>query len=477
MILDHFMGSPRDVQREALLKIEESWNDYDVFIIVAPTATGKSKIAHCIAEWLGEGDIITPTNILLQQYREGFPGFPSMMKADLYKCTNDKIGMSCQSINKRSRFCGNCHYSKDRAKVMFSRKSIMNYYMYMATHRFIPGRHNRKPANTLIIDEAHNLIPTLQDLNIETLWQKDYNYPDTLRTYGEVHDWANQSHKLALKKISLLEKLRIDMNSEFPEYMINRTFKHYRNKMEDCIEMKPVNIKHVKTRLWRNNIQKLVLLSATIGRKDIQELGLDNKRVLYINCKSPIPIENRPIIYRNVASLTNASMNENVPIICKEIDNILEKHRGEKGLIHVTYSMALLLRKYLRNDRLIFHDNTNKISRYNQFINSTTDKVLVASGLYEGVDLPGDLGRFQVIAKIPWPSLEDVAVEYKAELDPEWYLWETIKPLIQASGRVCRTPTDYGITYILDGTFGKLYKKELLPSWWVESIKEERVNA
>ena len=122
----------------------------------------------------------------------------------------------------------------------------------------------------------------------------------------------------------------------------------------------------------------------------------------------------------------------------------------------------------------MFHTNETKGEVYKQFREATEPKILVASGMYEGIDLPEDLGRWQVISKIPWPSLGNPAIKYKMERDEEWYYWETAKIVIQACGRICRSETDRGISYILDSTWQRLYincqRLELLPKWFTESI-------
>lgn len=122
----------------------------------------------------------------------------------------------------------------------------------------------------------------------------------------------------------------------------------------------------------------------------------------------------------------------------------------------------------------MFHDKENKRDVYAAFraADPADGAILVASGLYEGVDLPEDLGRWQVISKIPWMSLGNPAIRHLAELDPEWYLWETIKTVIQGCGRICRTPTDFGITYVQDASVHRILTEggHMLPKWWTDAI-------
>jgi Rad3-related DNA helicase len=96
--------------------------------------------------------------------------------------------------------------------------------------------------------------------------------------------------------------------------------------------------------------------------------------------------------------------------------------------------------------------------------------------MYEGIDLAYDSGRWQIISKVPWPSLADPAIKYLCKLDNEWYAWETVKTLLQGCGRICRTPDDFGATYIFDSTFNRLYNENpnFFPLWFRNSVIKEK---
>ena len=82
----------------------------------------------------------------------------------------------------------------------------------------------------------------------------------------------------------------------------------------------------------------------------------------------------------------------------------------------------------------------------------------MACGLTEGLDVKDELGRWQIILKLPFLNLSDVAVAAKLQLRPKWYQWQCVKDIEQAVGRICRTPTDYGETIIIDSAFGNLFR-------------------
>jgi Rad3-related DNA helicase len=93
--------------------------------------------------------------------------------------------------------------------------------------------------------------------------------------------------------------------------------------------------------------------------------------------------------------------------------------------------------------------------------------------MHEGVDLKEDLSRFQIITKLPFPSLGSKIVQGRRRAVPEWYDYTTALKLIQATGRSVRTETDTAATYILDVAFDWFYRRnrKLFPRYWQEAVK------
>ena len=76
--------------------------------------------------------------------------------------------------------------------------------------------------------------------------------------------------------------------------------------------------------------------------------------------------------------------------------------------------------------------------------------VLISPSMNEGVDLPGDLCRFQIIYKLPYPDLADKQIRLRANADEDWYNYKTALSLIQTYGRGMRFDDDYCMTYLID---------------------------
>lgn len=473
---------PRDIQREALEVLGREWDKYDTFIIRAPTAFGKTGLARTLQNAFRSVSVITPTNLLVEQFINEFPETPTLSRLDSYWC--EKWDRPCPIT--RSKLLSFCSPKRDDHKCLCAGAlatakyqrgpGIYNYHTYLA-HKLY--------RDVLVVDEAHNLIPMIRDRLALKIWQHDYKYPSSMWSYEDMRKFIGglTENKRKHKKI---QEWREAVSYKVPKYIAQRTTELFNGRgtkrgepeERDCIKLLPVDISDAPPMMWPREVQKLVLMSATIGKKDIEALGLDRRKVLYIDCKSPIPSTRRPIVALDTVSVNYQSLQSGaVEALANEITGIAEYHRGQKGVIHATYQLSKLLRPLLEGERYIYHDRLDKRRQYESFRQSdpAEGKVLVACGMYEGIDLPEDLGRWQVIAKIPWQSLANPAIKHLSELDPEWFLWETMKTTIQACGRICRTPEDFGVTYILDSSFHRLFRygREMLPEWFVEAVDLE----
>lgn len=489
-ILDQFPRklTPRPVQKNALLELEKRFNDANVFVINLPVAAGKSAIAMTIAHWKKKCSIITPSKLLVNQYKDEY-NYVHVLRAksdywcDTYKCPvskrpkSKKLGATC----KKDLGCVGCQsYLKDLRKARVMPYLLSNYHIYLS-HKLY--------RDTLVVDEAHNLIDMLKSMAAKKFWQYKHRFPDYVRTREDIKQWVNslpdsafnyhyqQSGDKSWVNQENLKFLKDEINSYRPRYLITVSKDVIRGETHKCIKMTPLDISDAPPIMWPSDVKKIIFLSATISRKDIEQLGLAGKKVQYIQADSPIEAERRPVILApNAKSLAYRVQDQNLPDLCKFIEETAF-HSDAKGLVHATYGLAEKMKQYDWNPeirkRLIFHSQKDKAAKYQEFRDSPDNPILIASGMYEGIDLPYDAGRWQVLAKIPWPSLADPAIKFLCKEDDEWYAWETIKTVLQACGRICRTPEDHGVTYIFDSTFKRLYEQnlELFPGWFQQSVK------
>ena len=99
------------------------------------------------------------------------------------------------------------------------------------------------------------------------------------------------------------------------------------------------------------------------------------------------------------------------------------------------------------------HQDRDRDAVIQEFRDTKSPKILMSPAAFDGLDFTYDISRFQIMPKIPFPSLGSEAVQLKREQDPRWYSWKTSLRMIQSWGRSVRAKDDYAKTYVLDGNF------------------------
>ena len=474
-ILNHFPGTPRREQAEALLRLEQEWANADVFILSAPTGAGKSFIALTIARWTHKQNrfktsITTPTKLLVDQYLSLMPKLHTIRNMKDYVCTTyyeQEQTVSCKrarELCEEKRFCADCPYMKAVKKAHVMPYGVYNSWTYMA-HRLF--------RDVVIFDEGHLVLNMVQSLSAKKLWKWEYGYPNNVRNYQQLLTWVSGHKKRDTD--AKLKKLYVELTSGKAHYLVERTTDLFRGEEEEVLNLIPIDVRDAPPSMWpHKKVKKLILLSATIGRKDVEALGLDRKRVCYIDVASPIPVERRPVHFTPIGNMSVAFQDQNMDALVYYIESVLDT-RKEAGMIHAPYSLALKLKERFKgNPRMLFHTQSNKKEVYDRFRDEGPNAglVLVGSGLYEGISLDEDAGRWQLITKIPFPNLGEPGYRWIADKDPESYAWQAIRLVVQATGRICRGPEDFGETFIVDESFRRLITnyRHLFPNYFKEAL-------
>ena len=297
---------------------------------------------------------------------------------------------------------------------------------------------------------------------------------------------ANISEELAADAIRDTERLTTTINSILsnPRNWIVSDIKKENYEVVK-IELKPLDISPYCRPVFEK-CSKVLIMSATIlnPKAFCRSVGLipDNE-VKFIQVKSDFPTENRPIYPLNIAYLNfnNLQLSEVKSNISKAIDNIMTIHRKDKGIIHTTsYEQLNFIKENIPQDnarRLLVTDpEIQRDEVIQEHINSVKPTVLISPSLHTGLDLKGELSRFQIITKVPYPNKGDRWINAKRHVDEDWYYWQTALKLAQAYGRSIRSKEDWAKTYILDSAFGYFLNKNrnVLPKWFIQAIRGHR---
>lgn len=430
--------TPSPEQRDLLLAYEALEENVQVVCVVMPVAAGKMYMLSTICQWEahknGKGAVLAvPTNALVRQGIEsvGGMGFKAPPPPGSY---SQKMAW----LNEPLKLC--------------------NSYSYLAHKAYAP---------CVSFDEAHKLVDMLREKEAVKIWRHLTPWPWGLHTIEQFLYWVHGLTGENAREKKLLSILKKDVG----DFIIEQGKALYRGEEQELLKLVPLTPRNNKPMLWPpSKVKRLILASATLSQEDLYDLGLDRRRVAWLMCESRIPPENRPLVYEPYASPTYGRQDE-VRKLAEGIKLIAGRHSDSRGLIHISYGMASLLRPYLNDKRFMFHSKDSKASAFSQW-QASPNGVLLAAGMHEGIDLKYDMCRWQIIAKIMWPSLADGAIRAKQAERPEWFVWEAVKIFLQSYGRVSRMPDDFGITYIITSEFERLLKegRHLMPKWALDSL-------
>lgn len=117
------------------------------------------------------------------------------------------------------------------------------------------------------------------------------------------------------------------------------------------------------------------------------------------------------------------SLEDNFPKVSEMAFKLMRLHSNQHGMIQTgSYKLAHMIYEYapdeLKTRMLCYNGNVEK----QEIIDKLEEKenlVLVGPTLLEGIDLPGDLCKFIIVMKVPWPSLGSVVTKKKMKLFPK----------------------------------------------------------
>lgn len=514
----------RKSQKGALKVFDENWDKYKYYICEFSTGMGKSALAKTVCSSVDKAFIITSTKQLQDQYINDFRGndIVSIKGKANYKCSlNSRL--NCESgyclIDKKQlakcKIMNICPYYNVRDRAMCSNITLTSYQYFL---RAIDCAGFWKPRDVIVFDECHLLesqivqwatlkLSPRELIEKYKLIENNNNFQDICRittppenpgykenemwilTLGKmIFDRRNEKFKEIQSTLKLSsnnpdsvsgEELDLILSTHKDYYELDKFYKKLdvfikdSNKddwmvelYEDGLELTPLNIQKLfKAYLDKMGVKKIIFMSATILDLPLfrKTFGLEKDDTLLIRSDSEFDASKSPIIYKPVCKMNYDELNKNLDKIVETVKEILDNHPNEKGIIHTGNStISRYLQENINSDRLLvrFGDviNNEIIKQHNK---SNKPTVLVSSSLTEGVDLKGDLSRFQIIVKLPFLSLADKRISEKIKKDNDWYVVSMFRSLIQQCGRSTRNKEDFSITYVLDLSF----------KWWLTKNK------
>ena len=530
-------NAPREAQTNVINKVlEEFKNGKNYAIVDCGTGVGKSAIGVTIAKAITNSSeyegvyqsgayFLTTQKVLQEQYEKDFEktsNLVSLYSSSNYSCSVDSK-TSCKEIQTALRANGlpkkfdccnyKCKYKGKKKDFIEGDTGITNFSYFLTEKNYSQKVPNKK---VLVIDEAHNLENELTrfiEISVSSYFSEKIlkkKVPNDITTQFKSFKWVKEEYLPAVVKkcdfiSNQLEKFGIT-TSKLEEFQ--KITKHYemltshRDKIKQFISIydkdnwvfdieksdnkyfkfvfKPIDVSKYAHEYILQYADYIIFMSATIISHEgfALTLGLPADKTVSIKEPSPFPPKNRPIIYSPAGSMSFKNIDKTLPVMTQMIEQILIHHKNDKGIIHThsskiaNYIKNNIPRKYKNRILVAYGDTREKALQ--QHISSSKPTVLVSPSMSEGVDLKGDLSKFQVICKIPFPYLGDKVIKKKMAKWDWWYNTQTVRTIIQSVGRSIRSENDVAITYILDSDWNRLKNKisNLLPPDFYDSYNE-----
>lgn len=519
IVKDNFpKEQPRELQLETISKIYDAIEEgYKYIILEAVSGFGKSLIATALANIYSNDKtyILTTTNQLANQYITEFNKYKITKLNSRSTCNCKKTNSYCSAYKciyskcpyfKYSDFNNDfasqlsCEYLYQLKEGLKSKTNICTYDYFLGENFY----HSDyiKPRKLLICDEGHNIDDKLSNalaLKITAKQFRDEMKIDMNREYKYISQNEDYHYYLLkFKKIyeNKLEKMT-EGSSKYNRFKkrlddINRFMKYFdksnanlifeRDNYKNWI-FKPIKFnKMIDDSLLKFGDVCIFMSSSIFDHENFAyDLGIDENEIYSIRVPNTFDSSKNPIKIYTEFEMSGENIKKGIAKeTLRTIKQILKTHSTEKGVIHTTnHDCANYIKRHIDNYRIITHNSKNREQVLEEFKKSKQPLVLLSPSMNEGVDLPGELCRFQIIFKLPYLPYDDQWISKRKQVyedGNEWYRYKMLTKLIQCYGRGIRFEGDYCKTYILDNRLfdvinDDLEGNEIIPKYFIEAIE------
>lgn len=537
--LPDWTDSLRPHQTEAIEEILDAFTRVRLVVLDGPTGAGKTLIGDMVRQHLMEAGRIKKANYvcsdkgLQAQYLHDFPDSRVVMGRANYLPTKfieeNPMDITCADCaGPTCRYCEGgpkaCPYILAREAARNAETAVLNTpYHLLCPSPFYKAREEKGvPVPTLtILDEADTVedwllsyaevritkkmvkpygVNALPNVNAHWVkvdaWMKDVKAVVNVRVTellsleqaardGHGPDLSDEQRKELKSGQSLLFSLNTYLTTpNSPDHPWVREMWQGSHGAAS-MTLKPVLVgKFGKRTLWNHGGLFLLMSATPIDPGTmVREIGWEGDYET-VTCPMTFPDGNRPIVKALVGSMSNKATKEDPTIVPRMVEACrrilaLPQHEGESVLIHaVSKQRAEDIARGLEGcgRKVIRYGAGEREQAVEEFV-AHKGAVIVAQSLDRGVDFSGDLCRVVILAKVPHGYLGDKRIKARLGMDrgQTWYDTQTIRRIVQSTGRAVRSGSDTATSYILDSDIETLLRNRhgMFPEWWTRVCRTD----
>ncbi len=433
-------------QAEAILAIRDQFRSgKSVVFMDGPVGCGKSLIAVALGKLLEESHpgfstlYTVQTKALQNQILRDFSFFQDMRGRNNFQCAvQSDLSVSEGLCSLPDYKCEDkhqiCEYYQAKAAAARATSVVTNRAFFLAEVNYTDGLvcGNR---NLLVIDEGHLLENAIMSFVSVLLPEKSLgaigiNLP-SLKEPIDAKNWAERIYPVVsgeyvaitakvsgdsrsngnvnvhdmrqlLKYKAMTKRLRTLRDIEPGKWFLAQTYAGY--------VLKPFLVDEFVRPLVTSHSPRVLMMSATFlsSRVMTKLLGLDARTTGWHEMDSNFPKERRPYNFIPVLKLNYKTGSIGYARLAAAIDEILERHPNEKGVVHTSsFKIRGEILKYTKYpQRFLTHKRASSRERgltrdeaIARFTRTSEPRVLISPSVGLGLDLKDDLCRFQVVAK------------------------------------------------------------------------------
>lgn len=492
-------------QLDTAVAIAGSLSDKRFQLLSSPTGSGKSLIYNTVGKLLGSRTLIlTVTKGLETQLYQDFStaGLYDIRGHRNYSCAagsysddGETLDLECTSRHghEQGGATNGCGYRR-AVDVSRTSTSVVTNYAHWISLAKVEDPDRLGKFDLLVCDEAHLVHDLLVDqiaIDIDRRYVQstlNLSIPAdlSLEAWG---DWARNAYILARQaykdrrgRISSRDLSRLTHFGKELARLLSACAG--RDRSPWIVERTPTGARilpvwgrdYAERYLFRG-VPRILLSSATLLESDGPLLGAPTQLSDFHEVESSFPAQRRPFIYLHTAPKIcvdrRMSLGE-TRMMVNRVDRIIESRPTWKGIVHSrSYEHARTICSLSKSPRLLTHDPKSARTVIRQFIDSRDPLVLVSPAVEEGYDFKDNLARFQFLWKVPFIYGGSDLIRARVAADKGYVNYLAQRSILQAYGRIVRSTSDWGETYIGDGNWAWFRKKVKWPRYfraaWVQT--------